>query len=160
MLNRTSVRALLASVALVAAAVLVPTTSASATSSRVCAAAWGDSSNTAPDVPVNPGPYVPVGEHYTDCYMKRGITGTGVKALQRSLRICYGQTSVAIDGSFGPATEAALRNVQASLGISADGMYGNQSRDHLRFFSGYHGPIASCLAQNYYPNDVNHGQNY
>lgn len=159
--HTTRLSTLAAALALVAAAIIVPAGSATATSGRICTTAWGTLSNTEVKVPANGGPYVPIGGHYTDCYMKAGvgITGQGVKALQQSLRICHGQTSVAIDSSFGPATAAGLRNVQASLGISADGQYGNQSRDNLRFFMGYFGPVANCAKQPYYPNnDINYGE--
>ncbi|MGL5818711.1 MAG: peptidoglycan-binding domain-containing protein [Phycicoccus sp.] len=47
--------------------------------------------------------------------LKRGARGAGVQALQRALRI-------AADGSFGPATEAAVRSVQQQARIAQTGV--------------------------------------
>nr|MDT0662907.1 peptidoglycan-binding domain-containing protein [Micromonospora sp. DSM 115978] len=47
----------------------------------------------------------------------------GVMSIQRSLRYCYGK-SIAIDGAFGSRTAAALREVQKSLNLTADGIWG------------------------------------
>ncbi|NEC07489.1 peptidoglycan-binding domain-containing protein [Streptomyces sp. SID7909] len=68
------------------------------------------------------------GFYTTECKLRKGDKGSGVKALQRSLKKCYKQ-NIAIDGSFGPATFTALKNAQKKLGLTADGVYGyNTSR--------------------------------
>jgi len=54
-----------------------------------------------------------------ECYMNRGETGDEVRALQNTLNSCYG-ASLTVDGSFGPRTQAALRAVEDSLGMTRD----------------------------------------
>ncbi|GAA4398106.1 hypothetical protein GCM10023168_03800 [Fodinibacter luteus] len=49
--------------------------------------------------------------------LKRGSTGTAVKALQKALRLT-------VDGSFGPATEAAVKSVQAAAKLTQTGVVG------------------------------------
>lgn len=53
--------------------------------------------------------------------LKRGSTGSAVKELQKKLK-------VAVDGIFGPATEAALIAWQKKNGLQADGIYGPASK--------------------------------
>lgn len=78
--------------------------------------------STYADIPYSYGIYS------TQCKLRKGDHGSGVKALQRSLKKCYKQ-SISIDGSFGPATFTALKNAQKKLGLTADGVYGyNTSR--------------------------------
>ena len=76
----------------------------------------------------------------TTCWMERGSSGAGVAALQRTLVECYSQ-NIAVDGSFGPATQQALKNAQASTNrtagrtvITPDGNYGPQTRYWLFFY--------------------------
>ncbi|MFX4271053.1 peptidoglycan-binding protein [Propionibacteriaceae bacterium Y1685] len=54
--------------------------------------------------------------------LKQGSTGVSVKILQRLL-IANGQ-SIAVDGSFGPATHSAVLAFQKSKGLAADGSVG------------------------------------
>jgi hypothetical protein len=61
------------------------------------------------------------------CTFVRGLSGGGVFKLQDALNRCYGANLV-MDGLFGPATEAALRGVQASHGLPVDGIYNPQLR--------------------------------
>jgi hypothetical protein len=49
--------------------------------------------------------------------LRRGMTGDDVKELQEALEL-------AVDGEFGPVTEAAVKRVQASFGLTADGVVG------------------------------------
>jgi N-acetylmuramoyl-L-alanine amidase len=56
--------------------------------------------------------------------LKRGDTGEDVKALQRKLNL-------PADGSFGPATEAAVKAFQTSKGLTADGVVGDKTRGAL-----------------------------
>jgi peptidoglycan hydrolase-like protein with peptidoglycan-binding domain len=54
---------------------------------------------------------------------RRGFTGENVKSVQYLLD---GQgASIAVDGSFGPQTEAAVRTFQANRGLTSDGIVGN-----------------------------------
>ncbi|MBW8705482.1 Zinc D-Ala-D-Ala carboxypeptidase [Streptomyces sp. MBT84] len=65
-----------------------------------------------------------------NCLMRRGNTGGGVHYLQEVLRDQYGY-NIAVDGDFGPATESALKSLQSRLHITADGVYGPQTRDSI-----------------------------
>lgn len=66
----------------------------------------------------------------TYCNLRRGNFTRGVAILQQTLREIYDQP-IAVDQDFGPATEQALKNVQRRFKITADGVYGPQTRDHL-----------------------------
>jgi len=57
--------------------------------------------------------------------VRRGDTEHPVRTLQHLLR-AHGQT-IAVDGDFGPRTEAAVRAVQTSAGIPVDGIVGPQT---------------------------------
>lgn len=87
--------------------------------------------------------------------LKIGSTGPAVQLLQLALnRAGYGPLDT--DGVFGPGTEAALRRFQASRGIPADGVAGNQThRAILPWYLGYithqvrRGDSVYALAQRY-----------
>ncbi|MCU1421103.1 MAG: secreted peptidoglycan binding protein [Microbacteriaceae bacterium] len=64
------------------------------------------------------------------CTLQQGDSSDGVWRLQVTMNSCYGKT-LATDGAFGPATNTALRQVQAALGLSADGIYGTQTRNSI-----------------------------
>jgi peptidoglycan hydrolase-like protein with peptidoglycan-binding domain len=65
--------------------------------------------------------------------MRNNMSG-GVWALQRALVHCY-QQNIAIDGEFGPLTQAALRRAQERMGADPDGGYGPQTRNLMLFSS-------------------------
>ena len=52
-----------------------------------------------------------------------GATGDVVRRLQRALRRTP-NLGLAVDGVFGPATEAALKSFQSGAGLAADGVAG------------------------------------
>lgn len=56
----------------------------------------------------------------------------GVRALQRALVTCAGK-QLALDGSFGPATERALEEFQDSKRLEGDGVYGPNTRRALGY---------------------------
>ena len=56
--------------------------------------------------------------------LKRGSRGSAVTALQRQLRFRFGYKSVKVDGSFGAATETAVKSFQKKHGLKADGIVG------------------------------------
>jgi peptidoglycan hydrolase-like protein with peptidoglycan-binding domain len=64
-------------------------------------------------VPASTGPSLMPGSRT----LRRGDTGTDVFYLQ-------GRLGVAVDGKFGPATEAAVRTYQGQHGLSPDGVVG------------------------------------
>ena len=69
--------------------------------------------------------------------LKIGSTGPAVQLLQLALNRA-GCGPLNTDGIFGPGTEAALRRFQASRGIPADGVAGNQThRAILPWYLGY-----------------------
>lgn len=53
-----------------------------------------------------------------------------IMALQRNLNYCY-HTSLAVDGRYGSLTRAAVTRVQRLHGITADGIYGPQTRSAM-----------------------------
>ena len=55
--------------------------------------------------------------------LRRRCKGDKVKVLQKNINDLFG-AGLAIDGSFGPATQEALRTAQGTLGICMDGIYG------------------------------------
>ncbi|MET7987690.1 peptidoglycan-binding domain-containing protein [Streptomyces sp. NPDC005281] len=67
------------------------------------------------------------------CGLRSGASGQQVYYLQETLNYCYGQDLGTIDGKFGPKTAAALARVQRSLGVDADGVYGPQTRDKIKW---------------------------
>ena len=56
--------------------------------------------------------------------VQRGNSGPAVAAVQHNLRYAYGYSSLAVDGVFGPDTQAAVRSFQAKYKISVDGIVG------------------------------------
>jgi peptidoglycan hydrolase-like protein with peptidoglycan-binding domain len=56
--------------------------------------------------------------------VQRGSRGPAVSAVQHNLRFAYGFTSLAVDGIFGPQTQAAVQSFQARFKIGVDGIVG------------------------------------
>lgn len=56
--------------------------------------------------------------------LQRGSTGDRVKSLQRVLNAWYPNLRLYVDGDFGPATERAVRDMQARAGLVVDGIAG------------------------------------
>jgi peptidoglycan hydrolase-like protein with peptidoglycan-binding domain len=61
--------------------------------------------------------------------VRRGDTEHPVRTLQHLLR-AHSQ-NIAVDGVFGPRTEAAVRAVQTSAGVGVDGIVGPQTWPHV-----------------------------
>jgi hypothetical protein len=57
--------------------------------------------------------------------LREGSTGEAVKGLQREL-VDAGY-SLTVDGSFGPATNSAVRSYQSKVGLVVDGVVGNNT---------------------------------
>lgn len=86
---------------------------------------WGQSSNYKYQGCIyNPA----VERSYT--ILKRGNTGPAVKDLQRRLNV-FGWYDLSVDGSFGPATENAVKDCQKKLGLTVDGSAGLQTQTAL-----------------------------
>ena len=75
----------------------------------------------------------------TDCELGVGNEGIAVQALQFALNQCYGQ-HLTQDGIYGSLTEAAVEVAQRDAGITVDGIYGPQTRSHIKWpeFTGGH----------------------
>ena len=70
-----------------------------------------------------------------DCVLGRGNSGEGVRRLQASLILCYGQ-QIQHDGLYGRKTAEAVANVQRfhhDKGLKVDGTYGPQTRAAMVF---------------------------
>ena len=62
--------------------------------------------------------------------IKYGATGKKVKAIQWALKqLGY---NIDVDGSFGPATQSAVKKFQKKMGISADGIVGTNTRKKFK----------------------------
>lgn len=78
--------------------------------------------------------YLPVGPgNNQDCIMNQGAYSSGVLTLQRTLVSCYGQNTGGLDSDYGPLTRQAVENVQGSLLITVDGVYGPQTGSNMLF---------------------------
>ncbi|MGH3745820.1 MAG: peptidoglycan recognition protein family protein [Micromonosporaceae bacterium] len=62
--------------------------------------------------------------------LRRGSSGAAVRDLQRDLNAAGAQ--LAVDGDFGPKTEAAVKAFQRKAGIDVDGVVGPQTRAALK----------------------------
>lgn len=64
--------------------------------------------------------------------LRRGDKGAAVKTLQQKCNAVPGTgADVAVDGEFGPKTEAKVKRVQAHFGIARDGVAGPQTQGKL-----------------------------
>lgn len=63
----------------------------------------------------------------TTTLLQRGSRGDAVTRLQRVLNAWYPNVNLAEDGIYGPATEAAVRDLQRRAGIGVDGIAGPQT---------------------------------
>ena len=63
------------------------------------------------------------------CNLPPGSTGSAVARLQIDLNACY-NAGLQVDGSYGPLTEGAVKNVQRSEHVTVDGEYGPQTASH------------------------------
>ena len=64
--------------------------------------------------------------------LKKGASGEDVKQLQEILiELGYDLSKYGADGEYGSETEAAVRRLQAALGVSVDGQYGDKTHAAL-----------------------------
>ncbi len=92
---------------------------------------------------------VPTSKGNTSCLIGRSFAAntTIVARFQFTMRRCYPNLDLAspyssekvgelaVDGSFGPRSEAALKAVQSAVGTTADGIYGPKTRDRMKFLT-------------------------
>lgn len=60
-------------------------------------------------------------------YDRHGLTYTEVKSVQKALNDHFG-ASLTVDGSYGPATLAAVKAAQRTLKVTADGIWGDATQ--------------------------------
>jgi len=84
---------------------------------------WEPSSTPAPSPSPSPSPNNG-GDIVT--ILQLGSTGDAVKQLQEDLNKVLG-IHLAVDGIFGPATQAAVKSFQLQHGLTVDGIYGPQT---------------------------------
>jgi murein L,D-transpeptidase YcbB/YkuD len=68
----------------------------------------------------------------TNCWLDRGSYGEAVGALQAALNACWYQ-DLEEDQDYGRLTQQAVRAMQSSLNINADGVYGPETKRHMGF---------------------------
>jgi peptidoglycan hydrolase-like protein with peptidoglycan-binding domain len=73
---------------------------------------------------------------WTGQTLREGNSGETVKGLQTMLERA-GFDVGSVDGKFGDKTEAAVRAFQKKVGITADGVAGNQTYAHLKSYNPY-----------------------
>jgi murein L,D-transpeptidase YcbB/YkuD len=106
--------------------VLSPAASAAASSCASTHRYWNTTGTTYADVPaITSGGSI-------NCVLGVGNQGAGVKALQKSIKYCY-NSSIVVDGDYGPATKSAVIAIQKSLGLTQDGVYGPQTRSAMNW---------------------------
>jgi peptidoglycan hydrolase-like protein with peptidoglycan-binding domain len=72
----------------------------------------------------------------TSCHLQKGYANEAVRVLQEDLVHCHHQ-GISIDAQFGTQTKTALQNVQRSLGLNDDGVYGPYTRDAMHHLATY-----------------------
>ncbi|KSU60573.1 muramoyltetrapeptide carboxypeptidase [[Bacillus] enclensis] len=89
--------------------------------------------------------------------MRNGDSGSDVKELQ--IRVAGwaadspSQTRVAVDGAFGPGTEAAVKRFQRAYGLSADGIAGPATHTQLNALESSDGSTAHFSFSEFYSKD-------
>lgn len=67
-----------------------------------------------------------------NCLLAQGNAGKGVARLQHNLNVCH-SAHLREDGIFGSGTKSALESAQRGANIAADGVYGSDSRNYIRW---------------------------
>lgn len=123
--------AFLVALGIVATATPATASAAPASSVTILAAACNTSTQFELYANHNEEARVPTYGTSKSCTLRSGNISEGVRTLQNSLNLCHGK-SLVVDGNFGPATRAALIQVQTAIGATADGIYGPQTYTKMR----------------------------
>lgn len=89
--------------------------------------------------------------------LRRGDNGADVRELQ--IRVAgwaadsASQTYVAVDGDFGPGTEAAVKRFQSAYGLTADGIVGPKTQSVLNSLESSDGSTANFNWSEFYSKD-------
>lgn len=97
--------------------------------SKHAAMAIENGSKAAPAV-VTPAPVAPAPEAPKARTLKSGCKGEDVKTLQANLNKIM-NAGLAVDGDFGPKTDAAVRAFQKKYGLTVDGLFGPKSTEKM-----------------------------
>lgn len=147
-LRMTKARAVLAAAALAVPTVVLPVQSASAAYPN-CTGNTVRSHYAKTNTHVN----FPGRSGSVNCELGDWLSGSRletVKILQRALNTCY-LKGLAVDGSYGPATKAAVKSVQRQHGINPDGGYGPDTRRAMNWPAYTTGGVgAGCLPGKYF----------
>jgi peptidoglycan hydrolase-like protein with peptidoglycan-binding domain len=101
-----------------------------------------------PDHPINV-PVPTTGSGNGHCILVQGNRGAGVKILQSAIFNCYPNLRGVlgpVDGIYGPGTRDAVTFVQAIEGVTADGVYGFNTKNAM-LWPGYdsNDKLVGCL---------------
>jgi peptidoglycan hydrolase-like protein with peptidoglycan-binding domain len=88
---------------------------------RSAVVAYQDSRGLTKDGVVGPNTWTSL---TSSVLISQGSSGGDVRAAQYLLHNKFGYTDVAVDGSFGPKSDAAVRDFQTKNGLNADGIVG------------------------------------
>src|SRR5690625_4316381 len=66
-----------------------------------------------------------------DRTLQQGDSGSDVRELQIRVAAYHGYSGLAIDGEFGPATDAAVKGFQQEYGLAVDGIAGSQTYSQI-----------------------------
>ncbi|MGP9538502.1 C40 family peptidase [Brachybacterium sp. AOP43-C2-M15] len=102
---------------------------AAATAQAPATASVGAVRGLAPSTVPSTAPAAPANTQYTSVKLRQGARGAAVSYLQQRLN-AHG-ASLAVDGSFGPATLRAVKSQQSSARIAVDGVVGPQTWSSL-----------------------------
>jgi nucleoid-associated protein YgaU len=78
--------------------------------------------------------------------LKRGSRGEAVKGLQNALKV-RSYDFGPVDGTFGPATENAVRQFQEGAGLAVDGIVGPRTWEALGVYMVQSGDTLSRIAE-------------
>jgi peptidoglycan hydrolase-like protein with peptidoglycan-binding domain len=78
-----------------------------------------------------------------DCELGVGNQSAAVTWLQKTLNTCYSQ-GLNVDGDYGSATQQAVENVQAIVGVPVDGIYGPVTGNAMKWKTFLGGPTNLC----------------